>query len=340
MTRAACDVLVVGAGPAGAAAALEAARRGLRVNLVDLEATPAARPGESLVPVVPILLAQLGVPSRALRAAVLSAYDGFHRETAQAPPAFQKLRDPAGRAARGVHVDRARLAEVLRRTATAAGVRLEVGTRVGAPLVVGGRVAGAWVGERAVPARWVVDATGRRAWLRHHLGLARRSHGPRRRVACGQVLASPPAGDPHPRFTAEAHGWSWVAWVGDGRCSWVRCSTEGAPLRTPPHPLEGLPPVGPHGAADLTWRSTRPLAGPGWLLAGEAGVLLEPSAGDGVARALEGGRWAAECVTRCLARPHLEALELARYDDQVMRAFEARVGQYSSESRELITNRS
>ena len=40
MPTSACDVAVVGAGPAGAAAAVTAARSGARVLLVDAEARP------------------------------------------------------------------------------------------------------------------------------------------------------------------------------------------------------------------------------------------------------------------------------------------------------------
>jgi menaquinone-9 beta-reductase len=62
------DVAVVGAGPAGAAAALFAARRGLRVIIVDKQAFPRDKPcGEGLMPSGRPLLRELG-----LEAAVVS----------------------------------------------------------------------------------------------------------------------------------------------------------------------------------------------------------------------------------------------------------------------------
>ena len=58
------DVLVVGGGPAGAAAAIACALRGHRVLLCEREPGGRERPGETLHPGVEPLLAQLGVADR------------------------------------------------------------------------------------------------------------------------------------------------------------------------------------------------------------------------------------------------------------------------------------
>src|SRR5438046_7602251 len=55
------DLVVIGAGPAGCAAAISAAQIGLRVLLVERLAFPRHRPGETLPPGVEPLLRQLGV---------------------------------------------------------------------------------------------------------------------------------------------------------------------------------------------------------------------------------------------------------------------------------------
>jgi flavin-dependent dehydrogenase len=56
-----CDVLVVGAGPAGAACALALARRGLRTQLLDAPAGRRPSPGESLHGVAASSLGELGL---------------------------------------------------------------------------------------------------------------------------------------------------------------------------------------------------------------------------------------------------------------------------------------
>src|SRR5262245_20642366 len=60
------DVVVLGAGPAGSAAAITAAAAGLRVLVVEREQFPRAAPGESLHPGVQPLLRQLGVEEEVL----------------------------------------------------------------------------------------------------------------------------------------------------------------------------------------------------------------------------------------------------------------------------------
>src|SRR5882724_5704622 len=58
------DVVVIGGGPAGAAAAIACATRGLCVVLCERERFTLERPGETLHPGIEPLLAQLGVADR------------------------------------------------------------------------------------------------------------------------------------------------------------------------------------------------------------------------------------------------------------------------------------
>src|SRR3954469_25746264 len=60
------EVVVLGAGPAGSAAAITAAAAGLRVVVVERERFPRPAPGESLHPGVQPLLRQLGVEEAVL----------------------------------------------------------------------------------------------------------------------------------------------------------------------------------------------------------------------------------------------------------------------------------
>src|SRR5436309_1351922 len=59
--NAAADLIVVGGGPAGAAAGIWALTRGLSVTLLERSAVPRARPGETLHPGVEPIFRQLGV---------------------------------------------------------------------------------------------------------------------------------------------------------------------------------------------------------------------------------------------------------------------------------------
>src|SRR6185295_4294054 len=58
------DVVVVGGGPAGSAAAIACAARGLRVVLCERAPPGRDRPGETLHPGIEKLFAQLGIAGR------------------------------------------------------------------------------------------------------------------------------------------------------------------------------------------------------------------------------------------------------------------------------------
>src|SRR5215831_9021727 len=65
------DVLVIGGGPAGTAAAITCARGGLGVTLIEAEPFPRDRPGETLHPGVEPLLERLGVAASVSNAGFL-----------------------------------------------------------------------------------------------------------------------------------------------------------------------------------------------------------------------------------------------------------------------------
>ena len=150
-----CDVLVVGAGPAGAACAQWLARAGIAVALVDQHDFPRDKVcGDGLIPDAMHALRRLGV---------------FDEVMAAAQPA----RHVACIASRGGRVDvpgnvavlqRRVLDDIVCRAAVRAGARLYTPWRFDAPLVDGDVVVGARLrqGEvvREVRARWVVIATG------------------------------------------------------------------------------------------------------------------------------------------------------------------------------------
>lgn len=150
-----CDVLVVGAGPAGSACAQQLASAGLDVLLVDQHDFPRDKVcGDGLIPDSHAALRRLGVLDE-----VLALAKGVAHVRCVAP--------------RGGFVDvpgtlavlpRKQLDHVLVRAAERAGARLVTPLRFEAPLLDGERVIGARFkhGDEhiEIAARWVVLATG------------------------------------------------------------------------------------------------------------------------------------------------------------------------------------
>ena len=152
---AACDVLVIGAGPSGSGAAITLARAGLDVVLVDQHAFPRDKVcGDGLIPDAHNALRKLGVLDEVMAQAQAA---GFVRCIG---PRGGRIDVPGELAV----LPRMQLDEIVCRAAVAAGARMFAPVRFVATLEAGGAVVGARLahGERSheIRACWVLLASG------------------------------------------------------------------------------------------------------------------------------------------------------------------------------------
>jgi geranylgeranyl reductase family protein len=150
-----CDVLVIGAGPAGSACAQQLARAGFKVVLADQFEFPRDKVcGDGLIPDALNAFGRLGVYQEVMRVAQRATH------VACIGPQGGRV-DVPGRVA---VLPRAQLDDILRRAAVRAGAQWLAPARFEAPLVDGQRVYGARLkcGDelREVHAQWVILATG------------------------------------------------------------------------------------------------------------------------------------------------------------------------------------
>ena len=150
-----CDVLVVGAGPAGSACAQWLAQRGVDVVLVDQHAFPRDKVcGDGLIPDAHHALERMGVRDEVMAQAEPVAHVGC------IGPRGGRIDVPGQLAV----LQRRLLDDILKRAAERAGARFFAPLRFLAPLIEGDRVVGARLngadGAHELRARWVVLATG------------------------------------------------------------------------------------------------------------------------------------------------------------------------------------
>jgi len=327
------EVLVIGAGPAGCAAATQLARQGVHVTVVDQAVFPRPKTcGDALSSGAVSIVEQMGVSLAELPGAPVE------RAVAILPDGHRVRRcfgEQPGRI-----VPRIALDDALRRTMQRVGARLVQGVRIHELERHEERIcgaAGALVqprGRSGALRRWradlviAADGAGSLGWA-----AARRRYpqGPQLGLGATAYLqgASPrdAASSEHFFFEDLPCGYGWVfppvagvANVGVyQRADHYRAG--GIALRSLlDRFLERLAPQ--LGGAELlgaarSWalplcNPLRPLASvPGLLCCGDAGRFVDPLSGEGIWQALQSGQLAAACAHRALTEPRgLESLAL------------------------------
>ncbi|MGK2898140.1 MAG: NAD(P)/FAD-dependent oxidoreductase [Burkholderiaceae bacterium] len=340
-----CDVLVIGAGPAGCAAAITLARAGLDVVLVDQHAFPRDKVcGDGLIPDAHRALRRLGVLDAVMAQARASGFVGC------IGPRGGRVDVPGVLAV----LPRRQLDEIVCRAAVAAGARMFAPLRFVAPLEEGPegatRVVGARLqhadATREIRARWLVLASGAVPQALLAAGMAQRH------TASGVALRGYVRNDAMVgRITALeivwhralTPGYGWIFPCRDGVFNigvgiadshterQGRRLTKRAPnlrqvmddfrqVYAPARELmQGGTPLGPMKGAPLRCtlegaRYTRP----GLLVAGEAAGSTYSFTGEGIGKALETGIHAAEAVLAGGTAPGADGLVRADYEARLL----------------------
>ena len=348
------DVVVVGAGPSGSSCGYWLADAGWDVVVVEKKEFPREKTcGDGLTPRAVRQLADMGLEAElagAHRFTGLRAYGFGHSIEMQWPehPNFPSY---------GYTITRHDLDGLVAAGAAGAGATLLQGTEVVAPIIDEGlattgalpTLAGVTVkekaggGTRAIKARYVVVADGSNSRIGRMLGTSRR-----RDLPMGMALRGYYTSERHDDPFIESHldirdaegyvvpGYGWIFPMGDGRVNvgvgllstdqrWKGINTSQlmdafvgyAPESWGLSPETSLGP--PTGGKLPMGLSVGPRAGANVLIAGDAGGVINPFNGEGIAYGYETGRLAAAALGRALTGEGAEAL--ADYERELTAAY-------------------
>ena len=290
------DVIVVGGGPSGSAAAISCAARGLHTMLFEREPFARERPGETLHPGIEPLMSQLGVADR-LDRVVGARHSGIWIEWNGARR-FEPFGGDASGPWAGFQVWRQDFDALLLARAR------EVGVEIRQPCAVTGMDAGNAVVTAQGPftARILVDATGRAKWLGRALDIESPARSPRLFARYGYAQGSCPERDDAPVLVGDAGGWTWTAMVRANTYQWTRLAFDGieSDAGWVPEELRRLVPLGRSRGADVTWRIADEVARPGWFMVGDAAAMLDPTSSHGVLKAIMSGMMAGHLIAAVL----------------------------------------
>ena len=306
------DVIVIGGGVAGMTAALGVQKLGGDVTVVEAQVTASWRIGETLAAEARPVLQELGLWDEHRQSSHLPSYGNVSCWGWEAPVDKDFTCNPCGHA---WQLDRALFEATLARAAARRGVRMTCGEAVTGLT----RVDDQWhvqVGAETLQAPWIIDATGRRAFVARHLGVARRSLDSL--VAVYATARSKAGSDRDGRTHVEAvpEGWCYTALTPGGRRTvsfqtdadllpsdqqWRSCEWFSTHLGQARH-ISAL--LARHGysfdhAPELTSAHTGRLdqfSGPGWVAIGDAAMSFDPVTGQGLFKAMRSAMQVAQLI--------------------------------------------
>jgi flavin-dependent dehydrogenase len=330
------QVLVIGGGPAGAAAAISARQYGLSVTVLEQQAFPRHRPGESLHPGIEPLLLQLGLTRQWLNG--FTRYSGCWQEV-RGQRYFQSFGSDASGAWQGFHIPRTLLDKKLLEVAERVGVTVVQPCNANSIKRTGKSYCIGTVKHGDFNASIVIDASGSSNWLSRHLSHAVISYSQPLFARYGYVRQALKTGElPAPCFTADFNRWLWIAAINAECMHWTQLNFNGSPAslslidnpynckanrfqqsyrpdRKQPLKLRHAKSIGPIRGADVTWRKANQCSGKSFFKVGDAGFVLDPASSHGVLKALMSGIYAAYISSQLLAGCLTDGQAQACYQD-------------------------
>jgi flavin-dependent dehydrogenase len=339
MAATACDILIIGGGPAGATAAIALAEKGYSPVLLEKARHPRFHIGESLLPANLPLLERLGVAEKVRAigmekwgAEFISHWDG-RRQEFQFAKAWDKSLPMA------YQVRRSEFDEILIRRAAAVGAQVIEGCRVRDVEFLGdGRVRVYAVHddgrEQTFEASQIIDASGRDTVLGNRLKTKRRNTKHNSAAMYAHFTgAQRDCGKREGNISVYwfDHGWFWFIPLADGTTSigavvWPHyMKSRSVPVREffmatialcPPlaERLSAATLVSDVEATGNYSYACARSSGKNYLLVGDAYTFVDPVFSSGVMLAMNGGMAAADTIEACRRNPARTASTLRRFD--------------------------
>jgi flavin-dependent dehydrogenase len=324
------DVIVIGGGPAGSAAATMLARKGWQVILLEREQFPRDHVGESLLPASIPVLEELGALPAVEKAGFLPKYGATMVWGSGDAPWSWYFKETSQRYPHSYQVWRPEFDKILLDNAKGQGVTVLEGHQVTEVIFDGDDAIGVeFTNSNGVPGeaqcRFVVDASGQSTLLSRHLDTKKWDPFFQNLAVYAYFTGVKPLPEPDQNnifIESYRYGWLWSIPLHTGRTSVgvvvdSKIGQEGIQQNGAKAFLEAQLAQSNHTKAMLAdaqmdseptvvmdWSYTaEKLFGPGYIIAGDAACFVDPLFSSGVHLALMSGVLAAAYATTALKDP-------------------------------------
>jgi flavin-dependent dehydrogenase len=336
----ACEVLVMGGGPAGSTAATLLARMGRKVILLEKARHPRFHIGESLLPMNLPLFERLGVLEKVAAMGVFKPGADFEADNERGYNTFAFKRAIGNSPPHAYQVWRQDFDKMLFDHAHATGADAREGHEVVAVEQVDSRRSDVEVrtddGQSyRITAQYVVDATGRDTFLSSKKRLRRKNGEHQSAAIFGHFRGAecrPGEDAGNISIYRFEHGWMWMIPLPDGVMSigavcrpaylkqrkgktvdfFLETLQQNEDLR---RRIEHAKLIGEEVrvTGNYSYDSAQ-MGGPGWVMIGDAFAFLDPVFSSGVYLAMSGAEQAATAVDTALREPQREASLLRKLE--------------------------
>ncbi|MBK1723542.1 NAD(P)/FAD-dependent oxidoreductase [Thiocystis violacea] len=338
-TRQCCDVLVIGAGPAGSTVGTLLARQGHSVAIIEKSRHPRFHIGESLLPANLPLFDRLGVGDAIRQIGIRKNAAEFISPNHEHPQRFSFADGWDKRLSHAYQVRRSEFDQILARNAVDSGARLVEGCRVRAVSFTADAVDIEASHEDGTASHWrasfLVDASGRDTFMANRLHAKSRNPHHNSSALYGHFRGAkrnPGEAEGNISIYWFEHGWFWFIPLADGATSvgavtwpYYTKQRQGRTLSTflldtialCPALAERLKDAEPTDLVEATGNfsyATDHTYGDRYILLGDAYAFIDPVFSSGVMLAMQGAFFGAEAVDACLRVPTQSRKALKRFD--------------------------
>jgi flavin-dependent dehydrogenase len=308
------QLIIIGAGPAGCAAAIRAAEAGLSVLILEAQTFPRPRPGETLHPGIEPLFQELGIMQH-ISSSNYARPTGFFCHDADRTSFVPYREDDQPEPWRGWLIPRDEMDDCLLTRALQVGARLQqCRVQIKNAPGIGIQVL---AGNKTFQCDYLLDATGHNFWLTRQLAHSinkMSGHLTGYYGTCGGEFT--PAATA-PCFYRGKNSWTWIAELKPFTYQWTHLDYSGQKLgkNWRPSVMQSMRPIGITKSRDVTWRIASAPSGKNYFCLGDAAFVTDPSSSQGVLKAVMSGMMAAHLINNVLIKKSIDRETASAYYD-------------------------